>query len=434
MGRPLDGLTVLEFAGLAPGPFAGMVLADFGARVIRVDRPGTNFNSDTLCRGKESISISPKSASGKEILLDLIKPNQQGWKGVDVIIDPFRPGVLERLGLGPDVLLAANPGVVVARLTGYRRTGEYAKMAGHDINYIALSGVLSMLRPSQGKSAPFPPANLLGDFAGGGLMCVLGILLALIERTRSGQGQIVEADMITGTRYVSSFPLMLSKLSVGMPIWSEKAGDNVLDGGAPWYGVYETRDGKYMSVGAIESQFYEEFLQILIKSLLDSPPPKDSLTPTAAPAPSNYRYPSPATQHDRSTWPELRTFFTTAFATRTRDEWTSVFMGTDACVAPVLEKEEVSRHGVTIHEEAYGRDMQEEEEDEGTIPEPSPILSRTPARQARGQFSEGYTLEPGRDTREVLLCAGIDERMLDSLAKEGVISLADSDTSARSKL
>ncbi|BGO92740.1 hypothetical protein NBRC10512_007858 [Rhodotorula toruloides] len=408
--RPLAGIRVLELAGLAPAPFAGLVLADYGADVVRVDRQGTSFNVDTLTRGKRSLAVSLKSPQGISLLRTLLAPpsSTEDWRA-DILIDPFRPGVLERLGLDPKDLLEKNPRLIVARLTGFRREGPYAKMAGHDINYLALSGVLPMLGRKGDK--PYFPANLLADFAGGGMMAVLGILAALIERTKSGKGQIVEIDMVTGTRYASIFPLTMARPSLGLPMWSEPRGENILDGGAPWYDVYECKDGQYMSLGPIENHFYAEFLDILIKNV----------PPSLLPSP----HPTASTQLDRSTWPSLVSFFTAGFRTKTRDEWSRIFLGTDACCVPVLNRQEVDSEGRGPDEP--DRQLGEEEaEDGGGLPTPTPRLSRTPARA--GEAEEAF-LEPGRDTVEILQAAGLGAKV-EKLVKAGAVGAGES----RSKL
>mmetsp|Transcript_18015 Transcript_18015/g.23535 ORF Transcript_18015/g.23535 Transcript_18015/m.23535 type:complete len:272 (+) Transcript_18015:131-946(+) len=252
----LAGINVVEIAGLAPAPFAGLCLSDFGASVIRVDRSSkgkTVNNLDTLSRGKRSIALDLKSKEGLEVFKKLVEK-------ADVLIEPFRPGVMEKLGLGPDVLLKLNPGLVYARMTGFGQGGDpkVERAAGHDTNYIALSGILSTLR-SQGQK-PQPPVNLLGDFGGGGLICAFGILLALIERQKSGRGQVVDAAMVDGAAYLAS--TMVKAWSVGA--WKndiETTGTNLLDGGAHFYQTYTCKDGKFMSIGAIEPQFYAELLK-----------------------------------------------------------------------------------------------------------------------------------------------------------------------------
>ncbi|GAM23753.1 hypothetical protein SAMD00019534_069280, partial [Acytostelium subglobosum LB1] len=312
--QPLDGVIVLEMAGLAPVPYCGMILADFGATVIRVDRVvngeavATPF--DHLTRGKQSIAIDLKSAQGRELLATLAQR-------ADVLIDSFRPGVMEKLGLGPQQLMINAPRLIYARLTGFGQTGPYSKMAGHDINYIALSGALSLL--GRHNENPLFPSNYLGDFAAGSLLCALGIVLALVERSSSGRGKLIDASMMDGAAYLSTFMWQLKKKG-GM--WDGERGTNMLDSGAHYYEVYKTRDGRYMSVGAIEPQFYE----CLIKGLgLDG------------------RTDLPE-QNDQAEWPRMKKLLQEIFMTKTRDEWESVFFGTDACVAPVLELEELPSH------------------------------------------------------------------------------------------
>ncbi|GAA5921936.1 hypothetical protein JCM1841_005003 [Sporobolomyces salmonicolor] len=409
---PLAGVRVLELAGLAPAPFAGMVLADFGADVVRVDRAGTSFNVDVLTRGKRSIAVSLKSPDGITLLRKLLSPPAPtapapSWRA-DVLIDPFRPGVLERLGLAPAELLLANPRLIIARLTGFRRRGPYANMAGHDINYVALSGVLPLLGRKGDK--PYFPANLLADFAGGGMMAVLGIMAALLERARSGKGQVVEIDMVTGTRYVSSFPLVMSRPDLNLPLWNEARGENYLDGGAPWYEVYETKDGAYMSVGALENHFYRTFLETLLSSL-----PGD-LVPSPAP--------SPADQLDRTTWPALSTFLAAAFRSKTRQEWTDLFLGTESCCVPVLSQHEVDSEGRGPGEPGVALSERAQASGGGGIPAAAPRLTRTPAAASGATRGEVF-LEPGRDTRDVLREAGELADEVERLAKAGVVSFGE---------
>ncbi|KAI1853618.1 hypothetical protein JX265_004050 [Neoarthrinium moseri] len=312
---PLQGLKVLEFAGLAPGPFAGLLLSDAGANVLRIDRaiPGKTHTrgvevpptEDLLTRHKSSIAVDLKSPSGISLIKELAK-------AADVIIDPFRPGVLEKLGLGPDVLSSINPRIIYGRMTGFRRDGKYAAMAGHDINYLAVSGVLSLLGRDGEK--PHPPWNILADFAGGGATLFQGILLAVLSREKTGKGQVVEANMVDGASYLATFPRQALKTPMG----NQGRGRNVLDGGCPYYDTYETKDGKYMSVGALEPQFYA----VLVQGLgLD-----ESWN---------------ARRYDRAHWPEMRDQFESTFRSKTRAEWEQVFDGTDACCAPVLEYPEL---------------------------------------------------------------------------------------------
>lgn len=311
---PLIGIKAIEFAGLAPGPFAGLLLADNGASVLRIDRAIPNIThskspsdlpsptNDLLTRHKASIAVDLKSAAGIAFVKSLVQQS-------DVVIDPFRPGVLEKLGLGPSVLLQLNPRIIIGRMTGFRRDGRYKDMAGHDINYIAVSGALAMLGRKGEK--PLPPANILGDFAGGGATLFQGILLALLARERTGKGQVVEANMVDGSSYLTTFPRML----LNTPMWNQPRGENVLDSGCPWYDTYETKDGKYMAVGALEPQFFKELLKGL------------GLTGKAM----------EKTREDRTTWPELKATFEKVFKGKTRTEWEQVFDKTDACCTPVLD-------------------------------------------------------------------------------------------------
>ncbi|XP_061732574.1 alpha-methylacyl-CoA racemase isoform X3 [Nerophis ophidion] len=296
----LAGIRVVELAGLAPAPFCGMILADFGAKVIRVDRTKAGSSLDTQTRGKRSVAINLKTSEGVALLRKLCVQS-------DVVLEPYRKGVMEKLRLGPQELLKENPGLVYARLTGYGQSGMYASAAGHDINYLAMSGLLSRLGRSGEK--PYAPLNLLADFAGGGLTCALGIVLALLERTKSGKGQIIDASMVEGAAYVGSF--VWKSHSIGM--WDRPRGENMLDSGAPFYDTYLTSDAKYMAVGAIEPQFYQQLLQGLE---LDA----DQLPP----------------QMSFDDWPQLRRIFSERFALKTQADWSRIFDGTDACVTPVL--------------------------------------------------------------------------------------------------
>jgi alpha-methylacyl-CoA racemase len=290
------------------GPFCGLLLADYGATVLRVDGPQSP-KGDVLARGKSSLILNLKQTSSRAVLLSLLEH-------ADVLVDPFRPGVLERLGLSPsDVLLKRNPRLIIARLTGFRRDGKYQDMAGHDINYLAVSGVLSML--GRAHDTPYAPANILGDFAGGGTMCFLGILLAWIARQTSGKGQIVEANMVDGSAYLAAMPRLATKT----PFWGSPRGQNYLDGGCPWYDTYETKDkGTYMAVGALEPKFYDILLRGLELSDAGLPP-----------------------REDKTQWPSLKAAFETKFRQKTREEWEEVFDGTDACVTPVFTQAELER-------------------------------------------------------------------------------------------
>lgn len=278
--------------------------------MLRIDRPSsTSITADRLTRRKTSIALDLRDAASRHVLLSLLSK-------ADILIDPFRPGVLERLGLSPsDVLLKQNTRLIVARMTGFRRDGKYKDMAGHDINYIAVSGVLSML--GRAGEPPYPPGNIVGDFAGGGAMCFLGILLALLSRARTGRGQIVEANMVDGSAYLATMP----RLSRQEPLWSEPRGENFLDGGCPFYGTYETKDaGNYFAVGPLEPKFYAAFLKGLGFDPTDIPP-----------------------REDKSNWPALRSIFEKRFKEKTRAEWEVIFDGTDACATPVLGQDELQR-------------------------------------------------------------------------------------------
>ncbi|KAF1942310.1 alpha-methylacyl-CoA racemase-like protein [Clathrospora elynae] len=313
---PLSGIRVLEFAGLAPGPFAGLLLADYGATVLRLDRPPPSSTlstptADQLTRRKTSIAINLKSVAGISLIKKIIPV-------VDVVIDPFRPGVLEKAGLDPEkVLRRLNPRLVVARMTGFRRDGKYSNMAGHDINYIAVSGVLSLFGRRGEK--PYPPGNVVGDFGGGGAMCFLGILLALLARERSGLGQVVEANMVDGSSILATMP----RLGLKTRVWGGERGMNMLDGGAPFYDTYQTADGGYMAVGAIEPQFYAALLEGMGLQPSDLPGDRDN----------------------KADWPKLKDFFTTEFRKRTRAEWEAIFDGTDACCTPVFTHADLEAQG-----------------------------------------------------------------------------------------
>src|SRR6185503_11590439 len=321
---PLSGIKVIEFEAIGPGPFAGMLLADMGADVILVDRaaPGDlglkreRWN-DVMMRGKRSVTLDLKSKGGAEAALELITR-------ADALIEGFRPGVMERVGLGPDVALAKNPRLVYGRMTGWGQDGPLAQRAGHDINYIALAGVLAAF--GRHGQAPVPPLNLVGDFGGGGMLLGYGIACALVESGRSGKGQVVDAAMVEGA---SLLGVMFSGM-LAAKRWTEERGANILDTGAPWYDVYETKDGQYVSIGSIETKFYEELLVRL------------GLAGEALPK-----------QHDRKGWPELRARFTQVFKSKTRAEWCAAFEGSDACFAPVLTFSEARRDPHNVARASY---------------------------------------------------------------------------------
>ncbi|KAH7915624.1 CoA-transferase family III [Hygrophoropsis aurantiaca] len=378
----LAGLKVIEFAGLAPAPFAGLVLAHNGATVVRIDRP-SSVTTDLLCDGKHSIILDTKLPGGLATAKRLIAQ-------ADVVIDPFRPGVLERMGLGPDVFYnnkekaGLNDKLIFARMSGFPRNGPHGAMAGHDINYIALSGVLSLLPGTRDK--PSFPLNLLGDFAGGGMMCAMGILLALIERGKSGRGQVVDADMVSGTRYVSSFPLLNAAIS--SPLFNESRGGNFLDGGAPFYDVYTCLDGRWMSVGCLETTFFAEFIEKFDEALGEE-------------ARSGWK-PTIATHSNRKEWAQLRNYLEQGFKTRPRDYWAEVFHGSDACAVPVLSPNEAA-------EITSSKSLQ---------PTLHPELMRTrpsPHSQAI------KLLEPGQHTDDILTELGLSCGERRQLALEGAL-------------
>ncbi|KAF9223849.1 CoA-transferase family III [Gyrodon lividus] len=366
----LNGLKVIEFAGLAPAPFSGLLLAHHGASVTRIDRPFASTN-DALCEGKRSIVLDTKNTAGLAIAKHLIAQ-------ADVLIDPFRPGVLERLGLGPEVFhdseekKGLNDKLIYARLAGFPREGPHASMAGHDINYIALSGILSMLPGTNEK--PSFPLNLLGDFAGGGLLCATGILLALIERGKSGRGQVVSVDMVSGTRYISSFPLLNANDT--SPYFSKPRGSNILDGGAPFYDVYTCSDGKWMSLGCIEPQFFATFID-RFNAALRINGMKTDWTPTRV------------KQFTKDDWPRLRKYIEDGFKSMPRDYWADVFHDSDACAVPVLLPAEAA----SIDPTGSSR------------PAPHPHLSRTPASLRHAGSTT--ILEPGTHNDEILIELGL---------------------------
>ncbi|MFF0434122.1 CaiB/BaiF CoA transferase family protein [Streptomyces sp. NPDC004327] len=355
---PLSGVRVVELAGIGPGPFAAMLLADLGADVVRVDRPGgpglgIDPAFDLTNRNKRSVLVDLKADGGPDTVLDLVAR-------ADVLIEGYRPGVAERLGVGPDACLARNPRLVYGRMTGWGQDGPLAPTAGHDIGYIAITGTLGMIGPDP-EGPPSIPANLVGDYAGGSLYLVIGVLAALQHARAHGEGQVVDAAIVDGTAHLAT--MIHGMLAAGG--WQDRRGVNLLDGGCPFYGTYATSDGGHMAVGALEQQFYDEFVRLLgIEDL--------------APA-----------RHDLARWGELRAAVADRFRTRTRDEWTAVFEGTDACVAPVLSLREAPAHP---HLAARGTFV----EHAGLVqPAPAPRFSATP-----GTVRTGPAL-PGADTDEV---------------------------------
>jgi alpha-methylacyl-CoA racemase len=343
MMGPLANVRVLEFEAIGPAPFCGMMLADMGADVLLVDRPNDPHLGlererwyDVMLRGRRSVTLDLKSASGVAAALQLTRK-------ADVVLEGFRPGVMERLGLGPDIVLAANPKLVYGRMTGWGQDGPLSPRAGHDINYIAMSGVLHAIGRADG--APVPPLNLVGDFGGGGMLLAFGVACALAEAQRSGRGQVVDAAMVEGASLLAT---MFWGMRAGGQ-WSETRGVNILDTGAPWYDVYPTLDGKFIAVGAIEPRFYAALLERL------------GLAHETLPA-----------QHDRGGWPELRRRFAQVFATKTRDAWCAAFDGSDACFSPVLTFEEAGDHPHNVARGGHVTLGQVRQ------PAPAPRFSRTP--------------------------------------------------------
>ncbi|MFF5308354.1 CaiB/BaiF CoA transferase family protein [Streptomyces massasporeus] len=354
---PLTGVRVVELAGIGPGPFAAMLLADLGADVVRVDRPGgpglaIDPAYDVTNRNKRSVVVDLKAPDGPDRVLDLVAR-------ADVLVEGYRPGVAERLGVGPGDCHARNPRLVYGRMTGWGQDGPLAQRAGHDIAYIAPTGALGMIgRPDE---PPAVPANLLGDYAGGSLYLVVGVLAALHHARANGTGQVVDAAIVDGTAHLAT--MIHGMLAAGG--WQDRRGANLLDGGCPYYGTYETADGRYMAVGALEPRFYAEFLALLGVEDQDG------------------------ARKDVTRWGELREQVATRFKSRTRDEWTAVFDGSDACVAPVLSLREAPHHP---HLAARGTFT-----DHGGItqPAPAPRFSATPTSVRTGPA------RPGADTADV---------------------------------
>ncbi|HEX3780159.1 MAG TPA: CaiB/BaiF CoA-transferase family protein [Pseudonocardiaceae bacterium] len=376
---PLGGLRVVEMAGLAPAPFAATMLADLGAEVIRVDRAKPGFDvlgipGDPLTRSRRSIGVDVKTEAGIELVRTLVDR-------ADVFIEGFRPGVAERLGLGPRECLARNPRLVYGRITGWGQDGPLAPRAGHDLNYIGIAGALDPIGRS-GQS-PVPPLNLVGDFGGGGLFLAMGILAALYERTGSGRGQVVDASMVDGAALLTT--QLHGMYAKGL--WPGGRGENMLDGGAPFYDTYEASDGKFVAVGAIEERFWADLLKVL------------GLDPLSLPA-----------RHDPANWPRLRAILAETIKTRTRDDWAALAEGTDACLTPVLALAEAPDHP---HNLARGTFVEV-----GGIrqPAPGPKFDRTPAAAPTAPS------DTGSDTDEVLAELGLGPADIEKLRAAGTIA------------
>ncbi len=381
---PLAGVRVVELVGIGPGPFAGMLLADLGADVIRVDRPGGNAlqvsvpEKDILSRGRPSVAVNIKDPRGVEVVLDLVEK-------ADVLIEGFRPGVTERLGLGPEQCFARNPQLVYGRMTGWGQDGPLAHTAGHDINYISVAGALDTIGRADGP--PQIPLNLLGDFAGGSMYLVTGVLAALVHARAGGKGQVVDAAITDGVAHLLAMPIGM--MQVGS--WNSDRGTNLLDSGAPFYDVYETADGRWMSVGGLEPQFYAAMEQVL-----------QAAVPGIEALPDRY---------DLAQWPALRKAFAEAFQTKTQAEWTELFDGTDACVAPVVPIDEAAKHPHNVARGTYV------EHDGLMQPAPAPRFSGTPATLTTAP------VRAGTNTAEALAAWGITD--IETLIADGVAVQAD---------
>lgn len=387
---PLAGMRVVEFAGLGAAPYGAMLLADLGADVVRIDRPGAGGDPNMLAhvavwRGRRSIVLDLKRPGAVEVVHRLLAD-------ADVLIEGFRPGTMERLGLGPDGVCAAHPRLVYARMTGWGQEGPLAARAGHDLNYAALSGALHTV--GEADRPPPPVANYLADLGGGGMLLAVGVLAALLERTRSGRGQVIDAAMVDGAASLTTFIRGLHALGA----WQEERGVNVLDGGAPFYATYRCADGRFVAVGAIEAPFFRALLDGL------------GLDPESA-----------AQQHDPARWPALRSAIAARFAEEPRDVWAERFEGTDACVTPVLGLAEVATHPHHRARAAFAVGLAGPVPPgvEGSpMPSPAPRLSRTPGSVERG------APDPGADSVEVLRAAGLDDAAIRALIAAGVVGVA----------
>ena len=382
---PLAGYRVVELAGIGPGPFAAMLLADLGAEVVRVERtqvvgrPHAGLG-DLMQRGRRSVAVDLKHPDGVATLLDLVER-------ADALLEGFRPGVMERLGVGPDACLARNPKLVYGRMTGWGQEGPWAQAAGHDLTYAAVAGALAHI--GRAGAAPVPPLNLIGDFGGGGMFLALGVVCALLEAQRSGRGQVVDAAMVDGTAVLMTMFWSLRRSG----LFDESSrGSNLLDSGAHFYDVYECADGGWISIGSIEPQFYALLLDAL--DLADDP--------------------ALANQMDPAAWPALKERVAAAFRTRTRDEWCDRLETTDVCFAPVLTMSEAAVHPHNVARRTFV------EVDGVTQPAPAPRFSRTPAAIA------GPPSPAGTDTRDVLADWGLPAGRIDALHATGAVASAPS--------
>jgi alpha-methylacyl-CoA racemase len=378
---PLAGITVVEIAGIGPGPFCAMMLADMGAEVIRVDRAENVAGGDPASppadlnnRGRRSIGVDLKNPDGVAVVLDLVER-------AEALVEGFRPGVAERLGIGPEECLARNPKLVYGRMTGWGQDGPLAGAAGHDINYIALAGVLDPI--GRRGEAPVPPLNLIGDYGGGGMLLAFGVVCGVLEAQRSGQGQVVDTAMVDGAAVLMTMTHALR----AMGIWNDERGTNMLDTGAHFYNVYETADGKYVSIGSIEPQFYAELLRLTGLEGEELP-----------------------WQHDRQQWPALKERLAAIFKTKTRDEWSALMEGTDVCFAPVLSIPEAIEHPHNV--------------DRRTFVEVAGIRQPGPAPRFSRTEPEISSPPPhaGQHTDEILAAAGFDPDRVAKLREAGAIA------------
>jgi alpha-methylacyl-CoA racemase len=386
MAGPLAGQRIIEIAGIGPGPFAAMLLADLGAEVIRVERAGAvrgpapeQPHGDILLRGRRNIAIDLKHPDGVATLLDLVE-------GADALIEGFRPGVMERLGIGPDECMARNPKLVFGRMTGWGQTGPYSQAAGHDINYISLAGALAHF--GRKDEAPVPPLNMVGDFGGGGMFLALGVVAALLEAKGSGKGQVVDTAMVDG----SAVLMTMFWAFKSMGIFNENSrGTNLLDTGAHFYDVYECSDGEYISLGSIEPQFYAELLRLTGLS-------------------EDEQF---AKQMDSAQWGPLKERLTEVFSSKTRDEWCEIMEHTDVCFAPVLTMSEAAAHPHNVERETFI------EVGGVTQPAPAPRFSRT------GSEVVSTPAWPGQHTRDVLADWGVADDRVAALLESGAVRHAD---------
>ena len=373
---PLSGFRVIELAGIGPGPFCGMLLSDMGAEVIRVDRiGGSGRRRDVLARNRRSIAVDLKQPAGVDVVLQLVET-------ADALFEGFRPGVTERLGLGPKDCMARNPELVYGRMTGWGQDGPIAHAAGHDINYIGLAGALHAIGEPGGK--PVPPLNLIGDFGGGGMLLAYGLVCGMLEASRSGRGQVIDAAMVDGAA-----ALMAMFFSMAGHGFKDQRGSNMLDGGAHFYNTYETKDGNYVCVGAIEPQFYAELVE---KAGLD----ENRFGP----------------QMDAAQWDGFKEELAAVFKTKTRDEWCAIMEGSDVCFAPVLSILEAPQHPHNRHRATFV-------EVDGVVqPAPAPRFSRTKAEISHAARA------PGEDTRDVLADVGFSAEKIEALETQGVVQAA----------